>query len=247
MKNISEFDQVSTANRDLARLFVLADNPFASKSQVRQVVIDLRRLLADQLLVRIASRYRIRIRLEPSDDLPPASFLRQNKCYFASSSHLTISGLHSKNMMICMTDNPSNMPWEQPTSRVKVDDYLRQNIIYFGMPIRRLQILKYLANKIGGVHLDLNRRGYEALDAMRDQLALRLENKEGVIKLTYILRVKKLNGEWAGDNWRKDFVISEDHIDPLLGEIVAICQALKKNEGVQEIFARTQSELEGAN
>jgi hypothetical protein len=132
--------------------------------------------------------------------------------------------------------SPGHLPVEIPDydpdsfTLLKPDAFLKQKVFFYnGIFATREDVIKYVANKMGGSHFDKNRDNVNAsLDAIRTMVGLHLLVDGTLCVSMDIKHPPDLN--------LLDTLTTETNkIDPILFELLATCRFLYESESVQQL------------
>ena len=118
-----------------------------------------------------------------------------------------------------------------------MEGFLKQQVFYFkGEFASRLDVIRYVANKAGGVHFDTKRSDKEQLlNRIRNVVTIKVG--EGYVGLG--IDVNKVATP------SDEFVLRDkDYLDPVFVELLATCKFLSESASIQDLIERLRLSLD---
>lgn len=133
---------------------------------IRRLTAQLRRILVERGLAEIASPRIGRICLTAPDLKPIYVSNRHDPIPFFAAAGVSIFGISIAAAMVDRAGKPRPLPGYSPDATVtlRLDNFMTQNVVCFeGEWLRRLDIIKYIANIAHGVHSGTIKESVEKL------------------------------------------------------------------------------------
>jgi hypothetical protein len=234
---------------DLRNLSKLKDLNNPTEDDVRMHASAVRRLLLDGELDRAAGRRRIPVLFHPTDSNPLVRAARNNKTSAFSLWGIDVFGVQFSGVSLNAGNTPLNVDFDPDRLvSLKLGSFLKQVVAMSPPLVRRstvhppkelspsvlltrLDILQYVANKIGGVHYDPSPSGAlteEKIQALgRIRRAFQIELKDGAP----VIGVKV---DCFEEEQSSSFSYQPEKIDAVYLEFIAIIDLLLSSP---EVFA----------
>jgi hypothetical protein len=174
-------------HRDLATIYaldsikVVAMSSMPSAGALSEVAGRLRMLLLDREVAKCAASHGIRLEIVATDNRFINKARPLSSVSFFMSGGCTISSVEVDPFAVSLTGGAVPPITSGLTRRLKLAEFLDDPVLCVrGRLIKRADVIRYVANKLGGVHYD-DRRQKEterAIDRARSAVTLRLEGKE---------------------------------------------------------------------
>lgn len=202
----------------------------------KQLSRILRKLLIDGTLQQASNALGVKLRLPATDELPPAAELVATNALFCHATEVYFQGLYRKRIAIHKNSSSPEMMWGQGGELVSIERFCKQIVMSWGAyRVSRHDIIKYVANKLGGVHFDKQRKNesHKVLEALRHNAYAKVSGSG----IDYVFRVKGAD-ESLQDKWHRDMVLENDHLDPAMMELYATAFSLLNAEAIRELRQR---------
>ncbi|RKY37117.1 MAG: hypothetical protein DRP78_01950 [Candidatus Omnitrophota bacterium] len=195
----------------------------------------MRRLLVNHEIMQSSSHRRIKLLFEVPDNKPFIQRCRgkNNIIFFQSGGVATFGATYkwaiAKDGNATVDDQQFNASINpEATIFLKIDSFLKQQVLFFsGNFVGRQDIIKYIANKSGGVHFDGKKSDKDLLiDKIRECGYLQKKDT----KIEYVLQAHKIGGNKGA------FEYSPDKIDPVYLEYLASCYFFVSSQSINDLI-----------
>lgn len=201
---------------DLEHLCSVVSKPDPENVDLRVITPILRRLLVEKELEKITNIRRLPLSIQVPDTRAVVRACKGAKIAVYQSASVSIFGVYIATLMLSQGRQSPRLPGYHPDLKTSMSlvDFRHQQVFFAGGQfITREAVIKYVANKAGGVHFDDNRKGdNHRLDMVRKMIEISLPtNQPGPsISVSPIPRSSVI----------PRLEISTQHIDPVLLEIL---------------------------
>lgn len=244
---------------DLLNLAKLKDLKNPTEDDVRMHASAVRRLLMDGELVRAAGRRRLPVLFHPTDSNPLVRAARNHKTSAFSLWGVDVFGVRFSGVSLNVGSTLLSVDFDPDRLvSLKPDSFLKQVVAMSPPHIRRstthppkvlspsilltrLDIMQYVANKIGGVHYDpapsgaLTEEKIQALGRIRRAFELELKDGAPVIGVN----VDCFEGEHSSS-----FSYQPKKIDAVYLEFIAIVDLLLSSPEVSALCLAIENDLQ---
>lgn len=218
-----------TVYEDIVHLSSLWSNDKINNSDIRNSSHILRRLLIYNDLQKCANPRRHELIIESPDNKTLIGAARNNALDFFQSGGTVVLGVWFRASTVAKGNGQklaqllNDFNPEEKIS-LNISSFLKQPVFYFREHlINRADVIKYVSNKAGGPHFDLNRANSDKiLDYIRSAVSMRMENDIPAFGFD-------IN---ALSNPSDDFEITRGSIDPVFIEMAAACRYLTESPSV---------------
>lgn len=236
MEPNKERDQ--TVYEDLFHISELWQKSDVTNPEIRQISVSLRRLLVDRDLQKIAAVRRLRLVIKAPDNKPLLKAADRHELYFFQSGGVPAMGVWLRALTLSSSNKTPPLPDFHPDRMIDLtlDGFLKQPVFFLeGKRATRGDVIKYVANKAGGVHFDEDRRGtYELLDAIRSAVTMKAEGNAAEIRID----LSKLKAPPPDE-----FLVHKNAIDAVFVEVLATCRFLSESDTVRVLRQRLEADL----
>lgn len=203
---------------DLSELEAIATACEIDRRKGKRLSHLLRKLLIDGTLQRAATALGIRLRIPSTDELPSDAELQAKHAVFTHATEVCWRGVHQCRAAIYKGPTAPEMNWGASGTPLTVDGFLSQRVMAWGpYSIQRRDMISYVANKLGGVHFDVRRKGraQQILDHLRERIFATFH--DGGIGYTIAVESALHRA-----NARRQMVMASTHLDPSMMELFAV-------------------------